>query len=1405
MQDDFKYLSDLEAEVEKLRRRIGELEHLSSEPADAKGDLQIIRWRGDPILHSSPNGVALYEFDGRILDANPAYCKMLAYSLDELKRMKISDIEAKESPEETVRHIDAIRRSGGDYFETKLRRKDGKIIDVEVSSNIYEFSGRQCIIALQCDITARKQAEQALLENEEKYKTLVEMSPHAIMIAQDGKVAFANRMAIRKYIGEKAEDIVGRDAYSVVPDYEKERLRDYSKRRYEGDKTVPVRYRADLLRADGLVSPAEIYSHRIIFRGKPAIQVMAIDISDQEEAARALKESENKFRTLVEQINAVTYTALPDQISSCVYISPQIETLTGFSVDEMTRDPGLWLKRIHPDDLQRVEREMSECHATGRPASIEYRMIAKDGRIVWFQDEAIIKCDDAGRPMAVHGVMVDITRLKEAEATLSASEKRYQELFNSALEGISIIDTDRIVRFCNPSFAKLFDLNGPEEIIGRSTFEFMDEDQQQIVMRQIGLRRKKLSTQYEIEITTAKNIKKTILVSSSPLFDSEDEYSGTLSASIDITERRELEKIHSAMTAISEAVGITGNLEELIAKIRNSIESLINVTNFYVALWDQENNIYTFPFLVDTDGTGPFPPTRLKNTLTDYVRKTGRPLLANAEVQEKLRRSGDFKLDFKPPASWLGVPLRAAERVIGVVAVQIYDSPSFFTENDLRVLSMVSGHIGMAIERKRAEEALRESERRFHDLFENFTSGYILAKIITDKAGKPVDYIYLEVNKAFEEMTGKSAAEVKGKKVTEVFPIINKTRLIEQCGRVALTGEPLRLEYVSLVMGRLIETLVFSTRYGEFATVFNDVTEKRKADNALRQSEERHRAIWENSPVGICLIDRDGVYHYVNRTYCNIYGYTPEELIGKPFYEMISPPELRLIHSDEYKRKFGNNKSNEISEAEVFVTKNGEPVAIQYTNDYVMEDGRAIYEVTMNIDVTEKKRAEDALRESEAKYRLLIENAGEIIVTLDRNGTFLHANRSAAKYFGLSPAELVGKSLRDLFPPEVVENHMANIKQVFITGEDLSIETMVIINGERMWFRANLQPIVDNYGRTSSALVIARDITAKKQAEIRNQARLHLLQRLRQAHNINECLKLGCQAILEAGLFKRAVLTLHNEAREITNLGQIGLDDEVVAAARQGAAPDQELVRKMLHESHRISQSFFVPVESEIIDGLHSRYIPQDENGLPQKGMWQPGDELFVPVLGNDDNYEGWLSVDTPLDGKRPSRGVVMYLEEIVDITSKQVHEIQSLEWLRRESQALQEKNITLREVLAAIEDDKMEIRQRIGNNVSEILMPAFNKLIKKDGTINRTYYNILKAGLPELVTTSGAVVHLYARLSPREREICNMIKSGSTSKEIAASLNISLATVQKHRELIRRKLGIVNKNINLVNYLKGI
>jgi len=133
----------------------------------------------------------------------------------------------------------------------------------------------------------------------------------------------------------------------------------------------------------------------------------------------ALLAEETKYRLLVEHIPAITYIAAIDEQSSTHYTSPQIEAILGFSQAEWKADPTRWLKQIHPDDRAFVLKELARIQAGGDPTPCEYRMLSRDGQIHWFIDDAAVARDAAGHPLALYGVMIDITKQKHLEAQLA--------------------------------------------------------------------------------------------------------------------------------------------------------------------------------------------------------------------------------------------------------------------------------------------------------------------------------------------------------------------------------------------------------------------------------------------------------------------------------------------------------------------------------------------------------------------------------------------------------------------------------------------------------------------------------------------------------------------------------------------------------------------------------------------------------------------------------------------------------------------------------------------------------------------------------------------------------------------------------------------------------------------------
>jgi diguanylate cyclase (GGDEF)-like protein/PAS domain S-box-containing protein len=143
-----------------------------------------------------------------------------------------------------------------------------------------------------------------------------------------------------------------------------------------------------------------------------------LDITERKEAEKRLREAETRYRTLVEHIPSVSYVQQVGHYHTLVYVSPQIETMTGYSPEDFESDPELWYGIIHPDDRERVETEDARTDETGEPFRMEYRLVHRDGRVVWVRDEAVLVEDPEGRPSFWQGVMTDVTERKTLEERL---------------------------------------------------------------------------------------------------------------------------------------------------------------------------------------------------------------------------------------------------------------------------------------------------------------------------------------------------------------------------------------------------------------------------------------------------------------------------------------------------------------------------------------------------------------------------------------------------------------------------------------------------------------------------------------------------------------------------------------------------------------------------------------------------------------------------------------------------------------------------------------------------------------------------------------------------------------------------------------------------------------------------
>jgi len=386
--------------------------------------------------------------------------------------------------------------------------------------------------------------------------------------------------------------------------------------------------------------------------------------------------------------------------------------------------------------------------------------------------------------------------------------------------------------------------------------------------------------------------------------------------------------------------------------------------------------------------------------------------------------------------------------------------------------------------RQRSEEALKETEGRYSALFERMTEGFALHEIVCDKYGKPEDYRFLEVNPAFEALTGLKRADLIGRTVLQVMPATEK-RWIEAYGHVALTRQTLRIEEFSGALGKFYSVIAFSPKQGQFAVIFSDVTARRKADAALRESKALVEAVVENVPLMIFLEEaQDLRFVLFNRAGEELLGYDREALLGKNNLDLFPPEQAAHFMAKDREVLAGGADVLDIPEEPIATAKKG--TRLLHTRKVAIHgaDGKAKYLLGISEDITERKAAEEKLRGSEEQFRSLAENSTDYIMRYDREGRHTYANPACLKVSGLSAAQFIGKTHHELgFPAELSAEWEKRIRGVFETGKPCGWEFEWESAQGPAFLDWRLMPEFDGRGRVASVLGVSRDITQRRKME----------------------------------------------------------------------------------------------------------------------------------------------------------------------------------------------------------------------------------------------------------------------------------------------------------------------------------
>ncbi len=553
-----------------------------------------------------------------------------------------------------------------------------------------------------------------------------------------------------------------------------------------------------------------------------------------QEAERKLRNAERELqlqKAYLEQLfdSSPEAIVLATNEGVVVRVNQEFERIFGFRADEVcgkTMDP------IVPPERRKEVVFLREALERGQKVNVETKRRRKDGALV---DVSLLGTPIAGGggQLAIYLIYRDITQRKRAEEALRESEAKFRAVAETAAIAIYIHDGERFL-YLNPASERITGYSR-RELMDLSPWKLVHPDFEEEMRKRAQARRRgeEVPSRYEFKLL-AKSGEVRWLDFSAGVIQFEGK-TAILSSAVDITERKRAEVLQSALYRIAEKASSAAELEELFAAIHGIVAELMYARNFYIAIYDPATELLSFPYFVDEEDQ-PDPPRPLGHGLTEYILRTGEPLLADPDLFNDLVKRGEVTLVGAPSLDWLGVPLKQGDRTFGVLVVQSYTQNVRYGEKEKDILTFVSQHVASAILRKRSQEELRRSEARYRSLVQSAVYGIYRSS---------VEGRFLDVNPALVSMLGYDSAEdLMQVNMADVYADPEERgrllREYEQRDRVEGARVLWRRKDGTVIDVRISGRTVRDRKKAlrGFEMIVEDVTERSALEEQLRQSQK---------------------------------------------------------------------------------------------------------------------------------------------------------------------------------------------------------------------------------------------------------------------------------------------------------------------------------------------------------------------------------------------------------------------------------------------------------------------------------------------------------------------------------------------------------------------------------------
>jgi PAS domain S-box-containing protein len=983
------------------------------------------------------------------------FLKIVSDFMKEVSQYKVPRKKIMEQPEIVVLK---------EYNEVLVRKIEDKILQTEKS----EKELRKYAEELEREIIGHKKSENSLRESQHLFQTLALVSPVGIFrTTPDGKTTYVNPKW-SELSGLSPEKALGTGWLTAVhPEDRKALSANWSVNSGSGKEST-AEYR--FLRPDGSIVwvmgnavPEQVDNKLVGYIGT------ITDITERKLTEDRLKSSEERWKILFDYAPDAYY--LNDIKGNFVDGNIAAEKLLGYNKKEMIGKNFLKLNLISPGQLP-VAAKLLLKNAVGRGTGPDEFVLSRyDGSKITV--EIITYPVRIKDQTLVLGIARDITGRKHAEEAMVESEYKYRQLVTQSPDGIFIVDFSGKFLSVNKAICENLKYT-EEELLSLKLLDLVPEKYHSMHKERLGtvMNGENTSTSAEYEVIGKDKIIHFVEVLSVPYFH-ENKLVGFQGIARDITERKSVENLlresEEKYRRIFENVQDTyyeTSIDGTILEVSSSIEVL-------------SKGNYKRSDLIGRSMYDFYPDAIERKTLLEKINENG--YVVDFEVTLK-NRDGSY------------IPCSISSKVV----LDQKGRPE-----------KILGTLRDITDRRNALIALRESEEMYRSIYDNSS----VAILLTSPDGR-----ILSANEYACKLFGRTEEEIckSGRNALvdlsdeRLEPLIyERTRTGKATGALTFLrndGSKFKAE---------VSSVVFMDRDGNERTsmVIRDLTEQNKAEKLIRDNEARFRSYFDSVVAGIAITSAEKEWIEVNDRLCNMLGYAKDELLASKWSELTHPDDLSIDMNNFDKVLQGEIDAYSIEKR--FIRKDGSTLWTNLSVRCAREaDGNVDYFIAMIIDITESKKIEEALGESEEKFRSIMENSSDAIFITDIQGKYIYTNLAASELVGFTKSEMLQKSIADVSPKDRINEYFDIFNSIVHKGRIFT--EIEIIRKDR-----TLVPIDINAVKIPGSMIFAscRDISQRKEFEkemINAKTRAEESDRLKTAflHNISHEIRTPMNAIV---------------------------------------------------------------------------------------------------------------------------------------------------------------------------------------------------------------------------------------------------------------------------------------------------